>query len=298
MDADIPMTPGDGLSEQETRILAWVCGEASPAEADELRRLTAARPEWAAFKRQMEDAGELLGAATARDPEPLRLSPSRRRRLLRNFMPRQNLMIGAAISVSLIAGIALYGERTHYVPPVVIKDPVLVVKPFVLPPDDPVIDDTSKPRPDDKLVDAPVRLQDIPPVTLPNDAFTQAVEPPAPPGNPDLTKLGPDVDNVIAHRAFSISDLDVPPTASYRSPPVYPFALRQQGITGEVLVDFIVDPNGLVRNAVAARSSQREFEDAACAAVSKWKFRPGRKGGAAVFVHMQVPIVFTLNGDN
>ena len=67
------------------------------------------------------------------------------------------------------------------------------------------------------------------------------------------------------------------------------------GITGEVLVDFIVDPNGVVRNAVAVRATQREFEEAACAAVGKWKFRPGRKGGVAVFVHMQVPIVFTLN---
>ena len=33
-------------------------------------------------------------------------------------------------------------------------------------------------------------------------------------------------------------------------------------------------------------------------AVSKWKFRPGRKNGHAVFTHMQVPIVFTLNEDN
>ena len=294
MDADVPMHPGDGLAALETRILAWVCGEASAAEADELRRLTAARPEWADFKRRMENAGELLEAATARDPEPLRLSPSRRRRLLRNFMPRQNLMIGAAISVSLIAGIALYGERTHYVPPVVIKDPVLVVKPFVLPPDDPVIDD-SAPRTLDKPVVAPPRQLDVPPANLPIEAFPQQVEPPAPPGNPDLTTLGPEVDKAIGHRAFSLSDLDVPPTASYRSPPVYPFALRQQGITGEVLVDFIVDPNGVVRNAVAVRATQREFEEAACAAVGKWKFRPGRKGGVAVFVHMQVPIVFTLN---
>jgi protein TonB len=59
-------------------------------------------------------------------------------------------------------------------------------------------------------------------------------------------------------------------------------------------VDFIVDPSGNVRNPVAARSSQREFEEPACRAVAKWKFTPGIKGGRAVFVHMQVPIVFTL----
>ena len=50
-----------------------------------------------------------------------------------------------------------------------------------------------------------------------------------------------------------------------------------------------------MRNAYAARSTQREFESAAVQAVSKWKFRPGKKSGRAVNTHMQVPIVFTLN---
>jgi protein TonB len=73
--------------------------------------------------------------------------------------------------------------------------------------------------------------------------------------------------------------------------------MRRLGISGEVTVDFIVDPNGNVRNATAVHSSQREFEESACTAVSKWKFNPGRKGGRPVFVHMQVPIVFTLSQD-
>jgi hypothetical protein len=32
--------------------------------------------------------------------------------------------------------------------------------------------------------------------------------------------------------------------------------------------------------------------------VTKWKFKPGRKGGADVLTHMQVPIVFTVEGSN
>jgi protein TonB len=74
--------------------------------------------------------------------------------------------------------------------------------------------------------------------------------------------------------------------------------MRRAGIAGEVLVDFIVDSNGDVRNAYAVRSSQREFEAAAVQAVSKWKFRPGKKGGRNVNTHMQVPIVFTLNEES
>jgi protein TonB len=73
--------------------------------------------------------------------------------------------------------------------------------------------------------------------------------------------------------------------------------MRRAGISGQVVVDFIVDVNGNVRNAFAASSSQREFESSAVQAVSKWKFRPGKRGGHTVNTHMQVPIVFTLNND-
>jgi protein TonB len=73
--------------------------------------------------------------------------------------------------------------------------------------------------------------------------------------------------------------------------------MRRAGITGEVLVEFIVDANGDVRNAYAVRSTQREFETAAVQAVSKWKFRPGKRGGKAVNTRMQQPISFSLNED-
>ncbi len=71
--------------------------------------------------------------------------------------------------------------------------------------------------------------------------------------------------------------------------------MKRNGIAGEVLVEFIVDANGTVRDAHAVRSSQREFEASAVRAVSKWTFRPGQKGGRNVATRMQVPIVFSLN---
>jgi protein TonB len=97
---------------------------------------------------------------------------------------------------------------------------------------------------------------------------------------------------------FDISKLDQQPVARFQARPQYPFEMRRAGIAGEVLVDFIVDSNGDVRNAYAVRSSQREFEAAAVQAVSKWKFRPGKKSGRNVNTHMQVPIVFTLNEES
>lgn len=95
--------------------------------------------------------------------------------------------------------------------------------------------------------------------------------------------------------AFEISQLEQAPVARFQVRPQYPFALRRDGVAGEVVVDFIIDANGDVQSAYAVRSSRKEFEAAAVQAVTKWKFRPGRKGGRAVSAHMQVPIMFTLN---
>ncbi len=99
-----------------------------------------------------------------------------------------------------------------------------------------------------------------------------------------------------AAQVFDISKLDQTPRAKFQARPQYPAELRSSGVGGEVIVDFVVDANGDVQKAYAARSSQREFEAAAVEAVSKWKFAAGRKGGADVATHMQVPIVFAVKG--
>ena len=96
-------------------------------------------------------------------------------------------------------------------------------------------------------------------------------------------------------RVFDVSEVDQTPVARFHARPQYPFEMRRQKIGGEVVVDFIIDTNGEVVNAYAIRSSRVEFEAAAVQAVSKWRFKPGRKGGRDVTTHMQVPIVFTLN---
>lgn len=93
---------------------------------------------------------------------------------------------------------------------------------------------------------------------------------------------------------FEIVKLDQKPVVKYRVAPQYPVEMRKAEIQGEVLVDFVVTGEGNVVKASAVRSSHRDFEAAAIAAVSKWKFSPGKKGGRPVNTHMQVPIGFTL----
>lgn len=77
--------------------------------------------------------------------------------------------------------------------------------------------------------------------------------------------------------------------------PIYPQALRLTGQTGEVLVDFLVDSSGRVRNPFVVRSTHAAFSDRALVAVRQWIFLPGVRNGSAVTTHMQVPIQFVFS---
>jgi TonB family protein len=97
---------------------------------------------------------------------------------------------------------------------------------------------------------------------------------------------------------LDISRVDVIPQVRRQAPPRFPVAFRRQGRGGEAVVDFIVDENGVARDVVAIRATHPDFAAAASEAVAKWRFSPGRKEGRPVRTHMQVPVVFTLNGYN
>lgn len=131
--------------------------------------------------------------------------------------------------------------------------------------------------------------------------------------------------------ALASPKLDRMPVPKQQVRPNYPAAARAAGVSGEVLVDFIVDAEGNVRNAVVAKAGEggehprvklvnfvvaaagsdvgagrseadakamaEEFAAAAVAAVSQWKFEPGMKGGRKVNTLQQVPIKFTLNNN-
>jgi protein TonB len=89
-------------------------------------------------------------------------------------------------------------------------------------------------------------------------------------------------------------DLDREPRYRARPAPDYPFAARQSGLEGEVVVEFDVDAAGSVAAARVLRSTDRMFEEPAIRAVLKWRFESGRKNGRAVAFRMAVPIVFSL----
>ena len=76
--------------------------------------------------------------------------------------------------------------------------------------------------------------------------------------------------------------VDQPPRLIKQVQPHYPLEMRRAGLTGQVLVEFVVDKNGNVQNPYTIQSSNPWFERAALTAIVDWKFAPGLKAGRPV----------------
>jgi periplasmic protein TonB len=215
---------------------------------------------------------------------------------------RKDLIIGLSVSAAVHYSM-LFLTQAPSAPPPRIADTADVVKIEMpeLPPEEP----DKKPAdetPDEDAVQssvAPPTLVDIPNV-VPNAVFVITPEPPPPPGvntakgvvtiptNPRPAGWGKGWSNL-----FDISQLDQQPVPRFQSQPQYPYEMRRAAINGTVTVGFICDSEGNVRDPYVMNSTHREFEVPAVQAVSKWKFKPGRRGGRNVNTRMSVPLVFT-----
>ena len=106
--------------------------------------------------------------------------------------------------------------------------------------------------------------------------------------NSDLTQQ---LQNMI----FDVGDLDEPPRPLARLSPVYPARARMRRIQGYAIVEFIVAPDGTVRDAVITEAQPGEiFHAAALQAVKRWKFSPGTKDGQVVSARVRQRVNFTL----
>ena len=93
---------------------------------------------------------------------------------------------------------------------------------------------------------------------------------------------------------FELSEVDRIPQVLYRVAPVFPYEMKQAGISGKVSLLFICDRKGRVRRVQVKSSSHREFEENAIRALREWKFEPGMKDGQPVNVRMLAPFNFNV----
>ena len=95
---------------------------------------------------------------------------------------------------------------------------------------------------------------------------------------------------------FAESVVEEKPDLLSRPPLTYPPLLRQAGIEGKVLVEFVIDTLGRAeRNSIRiVRSSNPAFDEPVRETVTRALFRPARVHGRAVRVLVQQPFNFTL----
>ncbi|MGB3543226.1 energy transducer TonB [Rubrivirga sp.] len=106
--------------------------------------------------------------------------------------------------------------------------------------------------------------------------------PPAPPSDPGVLEVADVMPEIIGGMA------------ALQSRVVYPESARDDGAEGRVIVEFVVAPDGSVRDLEVARSPDDRLSEAALEAVRGTRFKAGSDGGKPVAVRFTVPITFRL----
>lgn len=77
--------------------------------------------------------------------------------------------------------------------------------------------------------------------------------------------------------------------------PVFPMVFRLTVTDGDVVVAFIVDTKGRVRDATVVKTTHPAFAEPAVEAVRQWLFLPGRQNRRLVNTRMTVPVYFRIS---
>ena len=221
---------------------------------------------------------------------------------------KRDLVVALGVTVTFHALFLLAFNGKPPPPPPPPPDKIDITD-FQVPPDQPP-PPPDQPQPQNQAQDTAKQILAAslpePPAEVAVDSVSELVHPspPVPPmpnalrtiGIPMSTNRGP-VGRGGA-KIFDISQLDRRPEGLFQQKPNYPISMKQQGIQGTVVVEAIIDSHGNVDNPVIYSSPNPDFNDPALQAVSKWKFRPGRKDGRAVNTRVRIPIVFSLTNNS
>lgn len=92
---------------------------------------------------------------------------------------------------------------------------------------------------------------------------------------------------------YTMRDVDVKPRVLQpQVAPVTPPALKLYGVSGDVLMAFIVDEKGVPEQTQAISATHAGFVDAAKKAIEQWRFEPATRGGAPVKCVVHAPVRF------
>ncbi len=124
--------------------------------------------------------------------------------------------------------------------------------------------------------------------------------------NPMKFKLSPDLSvssgnagvairtNDSEAQVFSSDEVDQPATLVRRVKPRFPQQAKNLAVSGDVVVEFIVDVDGRVSQLLNIRAPHPSFKAEVREAIAQWKFKPARNQGVPVKQKVQIVIGFNL----
>jgi len=92
-------------------------------------------------------------------------------------------------------------------------------------------------------------------------------------------------------------EVEIMPDIINQVNPVYPEEAKKNGIEGRVWVKALVSKEGNVKKAVAVKSDNEIFNQAAIEAAMKYRFTPAMQSGKPVAVWVVMPFKFELDGE-
>ena len=98
---------------------------------------------------------------------------------------------------------------------------------------------------------------------------------------------------------YGEADVDTRPERLSGPLPRYPATLRQAGVEGTVMIEFVITPDGTVDSSSVAvvQSTNRAFEGPAKDVISRSIYSPGEVNGAPVSTLVSQQIGFSIAGD-
>lgn len=91
---------------------------------------------------------------------------------------------------------------------------------------------------------------------------------------------------------FDSADIDQKARPVVQTSPTYPAEMRGKKVEGVVTLIFVVNADGRVESPKVESSTHKAFESPALAALRKWKFEPGVRGGERVASKVRISIRF------
>jgi TonB family protein len=110
----------------------------------------------------------------------------------------------------------------------------------------------------------------------------------------DTSKAGASETDTRPQSVYRVGAGVSAPSVLYKQEPTYTDEARAAKVSGTVLLYVEVDSTGRPRNVKVLRGLGLGLDERAIEAVSKWRFRPGQKGGQPVTVAAEIAVDFRL----